>query len=206
VKTSAKACWVAALVLCAGAGCFRLSDPVYAFKDIRAEEPTHDGRSLLLGSIVIEQWMVGDLDSVSLVRLGKEPTYYGANRVNLFRVFSKRTMKDGHFIIEVDPGVYELDSFSTSGWGQPRVWRARDEARKGSRMVITRPGVYDMGTIRVEKGEGWGNNYNLERVAESSPERQQIFARALAGTRWEQMVSAADREPAADDKSVKEHP
>jgi hypothetical protein len=176
-----------------GVGCFRLSDPFYAMKDIHADEPKHEGSSLLLGTIEVEAWMTGDLNTVNLVRLGpgKERAYYGANRINLFRVFSPRTMKDGNFIIEVDPGVYELQNFTTSGWGQPQTWNAREEARKGTRVMVTRPGVYDIGTIRVERGEGLSRTYAMERSAESTPERREVFARALAGTRWERLAAPA---------------
>jgi hypothetical protein len=194
------------LLIPAGGCAIRLSDPVYAFKDIHAEEPSRDGTSLLMGTIVVEQWMTGDLNSVSLVKLGpgKEKTYYGANRTNLFRVFSSRTMKDGHFIIEVDPGVYELESFSTSGWGQPRTWNAREDARKNTRIIVTRPGVYDIGTIRVEHEGTLGNSYSMERAADASPERHDVFARAVAGTRWEQLASSGAG--TAQDAAVKEQP
>lgn len=173
-----------------GAGCFRLTDPIYAFKDIQAPEPSHEGSSLLLGTIVVDEALAGDLNSVSLERLGKEPHYYGANRTNLFRAFFPRVMKDGHFIIQVDPGVYELSSFSTSGWGQPRVWNARGDARKGTRIVVTRPGVYDLGVIRVESASMLGNTYSMDRIADGGFERQQVFAKAIAGTPWEKMAAA----------------
>ena len=83
------------------------------------------------------------VNTVTLAKVGPGQTrsYRGANRVNLFRVFFRRTMKDGNFIIEVEPGLYELEGFSTSGWGQPRTWNAKEEARKGMRVLVTRPGL-----------------------------------------------------------------
>jgi hypothetical protein len=205
VKRAAVAALAVALLLPAGGCAIRLSDPVYVFKDIRADEPSHDGTSLLMGTIVVEQWMSGDLNSVSLVKLGpgKDRTYYGANRVNLFRAFSPRTMKDGNFIIEVDPGVYELENFSTSGWGQPRTWNARADARKNTRIIVTRPGVYDIGTVRIQHEGTLGNTYSMERGPDASPDRHEVFMRAIAGTRWEKLAGGAGP---AGDAAVKEQP
>jgi hypothetical protein len=183
----------AALLLASTSGCFRLSDPIYTFKDIRAVEPSHEGMSLLFGTIVVDEWMTGDLSTVTLTKLGpgQERTHWGANRVNLFRAFFRRTMKDGNFIIEVEPGLYELDGFSTSGWGQPRVWTAREGARQGSRILVTRPGVYDIGTIRVVHSDTLANTYDMERVTDSPPERRMVLARAIGGTRWESLSAPA---------------
>jgi hypothetical protein len=180
------------LVTAAVGGCgVRLSDPVYAFKEIRAEEPSRPGKSLIFGTIMVETWMSGDLDTVTLTKLGTgdEPHYYGVNRVNLFRVFFRRSVKDGNFIMEVDPGVYEVDSFSTSGWGRPQEWRAREDARKHTRIVVTRPGVYDLGTLHVQRGESLLSGYVIERSAESPPARREVLERAVAGTRWQRMLA-----------------
>ena len=191
------AAWLAALLGVAGAGCLRLSDPVYASKEIHADAPAEDGRSLIFGSIVIDEFMTGDLNTVSFVKIGPgaERSHRGANRVNLFRVFFPRTMKDGHFIIEVEPGLYELESFSTSGWGQPRTWKTRDEVRRGTRILVTRPGVYDLGTLRVARGEnGTYGEYAVERIADQQPTRQEILRRAIAGTPWERLIAARSDE------------
>ena len=188
-----RALWPLALAAASlgAAGCpLRLSDPVYAFKDVRADEPSHAGKSLIFGSIVVDNWGFGDLDSVSLVTVAPEAArrHVGVNRVNLFRVFFRRAMKDGHFIIEVDPGLYEMERFTTSGWGQPVIWNTRDDARKNTRVLVTRPGIYDMGTIRVARGEGSFREYGVERIKQTTPERQAILARALAGTGWERLL------------------
>jgi hypothetical protein len=185
---------LAAVLLSTAAGCaLRLSDPVYAFKEIRAEEPKQEGASLLFGTIEVEEWMTGDLDTVTLVKLGPGATrsYRGANRVNLFRVFFPRRMKDGNFVIEVGPGLYELERFSTSGWGQPRIWNAKPDARKSTRFLVTRPGVFDIGTIRVTRNSMTSNSYEMERVANNSPARQAILQNAIAGTRWQHLTVAA---------------
>ena len=183
---------LAALLLSSGVGCFRLSDPVYAFKEIRAGEPKHEGASLLFGTIEVEEWMTGDLDTVTLVKLGPgaNRSYPGVNRVNLFRAFFPRRMKDGNFIIEVSPGLYELERFSTSGWGRPRIWNARADARKNTRILVTRPGVYDIGTIRVARDDAGYNTYAMERIAATTPARQAVLQQAVAGTRWERLTVA----------------
>jgi hypothetical protein len=178
------------LALGGSVGCpIRLSDPVYAFKDIRADEPTHEGNALIFGSVVVDSAMSGDLNTVTLQKIGpgQERSYRTIARVNMFRVFFRRAMKDGHFLMEVEPGIYEVDGFSTSGWGQPQVWNTRDSARKATRMVITRPGVYDLGTLHVKHAAADFRNYSIERIPDSTVERQAVLSRALAGTRWERL-------------------
>jgi hypothetical protein len=177
----------------AGAGCaLRLSDPVYAFKDIHADEPSRDGQSLVFGTIVVDQTGTGDLNSVDFLRIGPgaERKHFGANRVNLFRVFSRRCMKDGTFVMEVGPGLYELQGFTTSGWGQPMTWTAKEDARKHMRVLITRPGIYDLGTIKVGRGEHYGT-YDMERVDDADPQRQTVLTRAIAGTKWQELLASA---------------
>ena len=112
-------------------------------------------------------------------------------------------MKDGNFIIEVEPGIYELESFMTSGWTQPRTWTARDEARQGTRVVVTRPGIYDIGTLRVALGQTgmFERTYSIERISAPSAERQAVLRTAIADTRWAQvpmapMTAAAAATPA----------
>jgi hypothetical protein len=180
------------LAASAAAGC-RLSDPVYALKDIRAAEPSRAGKSLLFGTIVVEEWMAGDLDSVTLAKLGPggERSYHGVNRVNLFRAFFPRSMKDGSFVMEIDPGLYELDSFSTSGWGKPHSWEAATDARPHTRILVTRPGVYDLGTLRVQRANGVFSGYGFERTNETTPERRAVLERAIAGTAWQRLLAAA---------------
>ncbi len=195
---AARAIWlplaVAALASAAAGGCFRLSDPVYATQDIRAHEPSEAGRSLIFGTIVVDEFGAGDLDTITLAKVGPgtERGHRSTNRINLFRVFSRRAMKDGHFVIEVEPGIYELESFSTSGWGQPRTWTSKDEARRGTRVIVTRPGIYDIGTLRVAFGAvGFlERSYNFERITAPNPERQAVLARAIADTRWARVPMA----------------
>jgi hypothetical protein len=186
-------CLAIGLAALAG-GCFRLSDPVYAMQDIRAQEPSEPGRSLIFGTIVVAEFAAGDLDVVTLAKVGPgtERSHRGTNRVSLFRAFLRRSMKDGNFIIEVEPGIYELESFTTSGWMQPRTWTARDQARQGTRVVVTRPGIYDIGTLRVALGQSsmFERSYNIEHITAPSPERWGVLQRAIADTRWAKVPMA----------------
>jgi hypothetical protein len=164
-------------------------------QDIRAQEPSEAGRSLIFGTIVVDEFASGDLDIVSLAKVGPgmERGHRGTNRVSLFRAFSRRSMKDGNFIIEVEPGIYELESFTTSGWMNPRTWTARDEVRRGTRVVVTRPGIYDIGTLRVAMGQSSGfgeRTYAVERTMAPNPERQAVLQNAIAGTRWAKVSMA----------------
>ncbi len=196
---------LAALCGVSAAGCFRLSDPYYVTQDIQAQEPSEAGRSLIFGTIVVDEFAAGDLDIVTLTKVGPgtERGHRGTNRVSLFRAFFRRSMKDGNFIIEVEPGIYELESFTTSGWMQPRTWTARDEARLGTRVVVTRPGIYDIGTLRVALGQTsmFERTYSIERISAPSAERQAVLRKAIADTRWVQvpmapMTAAAAAAPA----------
>jgi hypothetical protein len=186
-----------AVAACAAGCVVRLSDPVFAFKDIRAKEPVETGDSLVVGTVVVDEVAAGDLDSVTFVKLGPGATrsYRGTNRVHLFRVFLRRSMRDGHFILEVPPGLYELECFTTSGWGQPIVWKPREDIRKHTRIIVTRPGIYDLGVLRVTRGNAF-NSHAIERVPDANPARQAIFARAIAGTAW-QRLAAGPAQPAA---------
>ncbi len=186
MTAAARASWLPIVLAALAGGCFRLSDPFFAAQDIHAREPSEAGKSLIFGTIVVDQFMAGDLDAVSLAKVGPgtEHSYRGTNRINLFRVFLPRSMKDGNFILEVEPGIYELDSFSTWGLMQPRTWTAAGDARQGTRVVVTRPGIYDIGTLRVGLGPHFASGYTIERTADPNPERQAVLRTAITGTRW----------------------
>jgi hypothetical protein len=181
-----RAAWLSIVLAALAGGCFRLSDPFYAAQDIHAREPSEAGKSLIFGTIVVDQFMAGDLDAVNLAKVGPgtEQGYRGTNRINLFRAFLPRAMKDGNFIIEVESGIYELDNFVTSGFMQPRTWTAQDDARRGTRIVVTRPGIYDLGTLRVALGPRFTSGYTIERITDPNPERQAVLRTAITGTRW----------------------
>ena len=56
--------------------------------------------------------------------------------------------------------------------------------------MVTRPGIYDVGTLRVERGEGMFSGYAVGRSNETTPERRAVLARAVAGTEWERLLAA----------------
>ena len=185
-------------------GCaLRLSDPVFAFKEIRAAEPTRPGKSLLFGTIVVASWMSGDLDTVELKRIGggTPPRYYFTTRANLYRAFLRRSVKDGNFVMQVDPGLYELSWFSTSGWGRPIRWEPLDEARPHTRILVTRPGIYDLGTLHVER-PGVLGRFGLRRTTDLTPARRAILEAAVAGTAWEQLLPAPVRTAQSQDRQA----
>ena len=166
------------------AGC-RLSDPVFVFQPIKASEPAFDDRALVFGSIDMDVWGSGDPDVLVLVRRGPGHafTVWQAERTKLFRVFRKREVKDGHFILQVPPGSYELVSIITSGAGQGQVWQLAMAPADLPRIVVTRPGVYDFGTLRVRRAQE-GLKFTAEQVHQSTPERDRILQEAIAGTSW----------------------
>jgi hypothetical protein len=163
-------------------------------QDIHAREPSEAGRSLIFGTIVVDEFAAGDLDIVNLAKVGPgtERGHRGTNRVNLFRAFLPRAMKDGHFIIEVEPGIYELESFTTSGFMQPRTWSSTDDGQRSTRVVVTRPGIYDIGTLRVAMGQRgtFQAEYGIERITDPNPQRQAVLRTAIAGTGWAKVPMA----------------
>jgi hypothetical protein len=177
------------LVLGCAPGC-RLSDPVYATQEIQAVEPSREGDSLIFGTVVVSEWMSGDLSDITFKKIGpeKRERYYRTTRDNLFRAFRPRAMKDGHFVLELPPGVYELISFSTAALGQPRVFELSAELREKARVLITTPGVYDIGSFEVTRAPGvFQQSYEVTWKPEGSAERSEIMKRALRGTRWDSL-------------------
>ncbi len=175
-------------------GCFfRLSDPVWAFKSLRAAEPVLPGRSLVFGSLEVDGGFfgIGSLDGIWLRRVGPgEPIdVAGATEETLFRVFGRREMKDGHYLMQLPPGVYELVLFTGRSWGNPARLHVGEDARVASRFTITRPGIYDMGVLHVEQGSTFGSNYHMTTLPPSSrPERAELLRDAVAGTGWERFL------------------
>jgi hypothetical protein len=169
--------------------CFRLSDPVYAFRSLRAPEPSAAGNSLLFGSLEITA-LVGHIDTVKFRRVSPRAPgehYPTATERNIYRVFRPRTMKDGHFLVEVPPGVYEIDGMVGGIWGQDAVFLATGDARVGTRIVVAQPGVYDLGVVRVEAG-AFSTQGTLVLVGRGGSERQALLREAVAGTEWERFL------------------
>jgi hypothetical protein len=168
--------------------CFRLSDPIYAGKPLRATEPPGDEYSLVFVTIQHEGGLFAtDIDTVYFRRV--DPSARGhvffTTDEFLFRVFDKRSVKDGHFLVQLSPGVYELDRLER---GQTR-WLLSDSARVASRIYITRPGVYDLGTLRLDK-PGWLDKFSLIAQGDAgSAERSRQLWDAVKGTSWERLVA-----------------
>lgn len=187
-----RAAIVLLLVAISHGACFRLSDPIFAMKRLRAMEPEGPEDSLVLLSIQHEGGLFAtDIDTVYFRRV--DPAGRGhlawATSEFLFRVFERRAVKDGHFLIHLSPGVYELDRFER---GRSR-WLLGDSARVASRIHITRPGVYDLGTLRLEKS-GWLSPYGLVAQGDAgSAERSQLLWSAVKGTSWERLVPVSRR-------------
>jgi hypothetical protein len=176
------------LVVILHSACFRLSDPFYAAKSLRATEPPGDEYSLVFVTIQHEGGLFAtDIDAVYFRRVdpaARGHVFFTTDEF-LFRVFDRRSVKDGHFLVQLSPGVYELDRLER---GRVR-WLLGDSARVASRIYITRPGVYDLGTLRLDK-PGWLGQYSLIAQGDAgSPERSRQLWDAVKGTSWERLVA-----------------
>jgi hypothetical protein len=182
---------VAVAVLVCTSGC-RFTDPFYAFQPMRADEPSEQGFSLVTGSFEVEPGLLWTpvIDTVALKQISPETDrkYRFATENTLFRVFQNRVMKDGHFIVEVPPGMYQLEHLESHFLGQPTRYTLTEGAAISSRIYVTRPGIYDLGVIRIGSS-GIGRMEMAVVDAPDSPERKRAFLEAIAGTTWEQFVS-----------------
>lgn len=173
--------------------CFRLSDPIYALKPLRATEPSGPEYSLVFVSIQHEGGLFAtDIETLYFRRVdpAARGTVSWATSVFLYRVFHERSVKDGHFLIHLSPGVYELDRMERGR----AYWLLGDSARVASRIHITRPGVYDLGTLRLEK-PGWMSSYSLAAQEDAgSAERSRLLWSAVKGTSWERLVPSSRRD------------
>lgn len=193
MTTIEKPLLVAVAAICATlATACRLSDPVFALKDLRADEPHHDDRSLVFGTIDLASWGTGDVDAVVLQKIGPaaERSSVAASRAIAYRVFRQRHLKNGHFVVQVPPGQYELSGLVSSGWGRPIIWSLQEGKLERPRVIVTRPGVYDMGAWRVERTER--TSFVVTGVEAPSPEREAILRSAVAGTSWERLAGPAE--------------
>jgi hypothetical protein len=178
---------VAALLL--SAGC-RLTDPVWAFKDVRAGEPEHPGDSLVFGTIALEGAFSGSVDTIVLRRVSpRAGEFTGVTEAFLFRAFQRRPMKDGSFVLTLEPGAYEIVELRGSGWISGRIIRFGEKARTASRFTVTRPGVYDMGILRLHSTGAFGSFYEgVHERGDSDPRHAQLLRAAVAGTSWERFL------------------
>jgi len=179
----------AAAAAASGTGCFRLTDPVYFFKPLEAGEPPGPGYSLLYGTVEMSPGLYGAprVDTIVLRRVGpgEARALYEASEAILFRAFRRRILKQGTFALHVPVGVYELDHLESSGLGRPTVWSLDDETRVASRIYILRPGVYDLGTLRITAPDGPFRPFHVESLGDAfSAPRHDALRALVAGTRW----------------------
>jgi hypothetical protein len=168
----------------------RLSDPVYLFRELSPAAPAGPEESLLYGSIEVTGFLSAPISSVYFRRVnpgGAGRSFEWVTEHGLFRVFQPRYLKDGHFVISLRPGVYELDRLESESllFGRT-VYTMNEASRVASRIYITRPAVYDVGTLRINAPEGWFESHKLEAKGDSySPERLKRLRAAIQGTEWE---------------------
>jgi hypothetical protein len=182
--------WCALVVAAAGSGCFRLSDPVYFFKSLEVGEPPGSGYSLLYGTLVLTPGPYGTprIDTIVLRQVGPgtRRAYWRAGEGVLFRAFRRRLVKQGTFALHLPVGIYELDHLETTGLlGQTTAWPLNEETRVVSRIYITRPGVYDWGTLRITAPEGPYRPLHIETLGDAySAWRRDALRVLVQGTSW----------------------
>ena len=177
-----------AMAAASSAGCLRLTDPFYSFKPLEAGVPPAPRYSLLYGTVQMPYPRFGPpLDTVVLRQLepGDRRAYWKVSEARIFRAFRRRALRDGSFLFLLPPGVYELERVESSSLGQTTVWLVREETRVQSRITITRPGVYDLGTLRLTAPEGLSGPFHVESLGDAgSAMRQDVLRALLRGTPW----------------------
>jgi hypothetical protein len=173
----------------------RLTDPIYHLKPLGAVEPHEEGQALLFGSISLEQEvLLGRVHTVVLERVSPSPLYISPTHHRQFRAFRVRDFARGDFTAVVSPGVWEVTTLESSGGCLNRrvEWRIMDEAREASRIHVTRPGIYDLGTLRIGSTSPLGvrSALTIEPPA-ADPRRRDRLARAVRGTFWERYLDPA---------------
>lgn len=180
------------------AGC-RLSAPVYAFKSLKAGDQRWPEESLIFGRIIFDGALTtADAEGVFLKRIDRfsgTSTFY-ATENTIYRVFQRRAVKDGYFAINVAPGVYELDELESAFLWQTQRYQFNPADRRASRLYVTRPGIYDLGTFFVRIKDF---RHVLDR-AQSAADYDQVRKQVVDGTRWEQFLPTTTSHAIQDDE------
>lgn len=182
---------LAALALCAlgASGCIpRLSDPFFAFKALGAPDVA-PGQSLVFGTIEIESTLLGPGDVADVVLKRVRPEQEEIQRVATerlpFRIFRARQVKDGHFLLALEPGAYELHRLVGDDWmGSELI--VDEDGRRATRFTVTRPAIVDLGVVHVAPG-GLGSYTMTLRAPPADPARAALLRAAIAGTDWERL-------------------
>ncbi len=179
-----------ATIALAGAGCLpRLSDPFFAFQDLGAPE-VEEGRSLVFGTIELESGLLGPGDVAAVVLHRVRPEHEPIERIATdripFRAFRTRQVKDGHFLLALEPGAYELFRIVGDGLLAPEL-KTDEDGRRATRFTVTRPAIVDLGVIRIAPAPGLATYSMTFGAASPDPGRAAVLKGAIAGTEWERL-------------------
>jgi hypothetical protein len=166
-------------------GCFRLSDPFYAFKSLSADAPESPGEALVFGTLE----MTGTFDSIDTVLLRRVrpfpvDRFVGTTDTLVYRAFRNRTMKDGNFTMTLAPGVYEVVRFTGGYWGGSTNYILGENVQRATRFQITRPGVYDLGIVTLETSTFSSHGKMSFRAGGDDPTRRAKISKVAEGTEW----------------------
>lgn len=171
----------------------RLSDPVWAFKPLRAPEPRFEGETLVFGTIEFESGWIGPDDylQVDLTRVRPSAEDFDrvlASKLLAFRVFRTRQVKGGHFLGTVEPGAYELRRLHGDDLGRS-ILDMDEDGRRASRFTVTRPGIIDLGAFYMKRGF-LGASFTMIPIPRAErPERMAVLREAVKGTHWERYLA-----------------
>jgi hypothetical protein len=170
-------------------GCIpRLSDPFFAFRDLGAPE-ARPGESLVFGTIEIESSLFGPGDVATVILKRVRPVQDEIQRVASerlpFRAFRARQVKDGHFLVALEPGAYELHRILFDDWTGSEM-ELDEDGKRATRFTVTRPGVVDLGLLHLAPAPGLAA-YAMTARPSTDPKRAAQLRAAIAGTPWERL-------------------